>query len=64
VRVDDQPSTLYRANFAFRAVSVPAGRHRVQFTYRPASFFWGLGLAGAACVALAALIVRERLTSA
>jgi hypothetical protein len=64
VRVDDQPATLYRANFAFRAVSVPAGRHRVQFAYRPASFVWGVGLAGVACLVLAGLIVRERVTSA
>jgi hypothetical protein len=64
VRVDDQPATLYRANFAFRAVSVPAGHHRVVFAYRPAPFYWGLTLAGFAFVTLATLVVRERRSGA
>jgi len=36
--VDGQPSRLWRANYAFQAVEVPAGRHEVQFNYRDTLF--------------------------
>jgi hypothetical protein len=39
--VDGQADRLYRANYAYRAVFVPAGKHRVEFTYEPWSFTWG-----------------------
>ena len=38
VFVDGQSSRLWRANYAFQAVEVPAGRHRVQFVYRDRLF--------------------------
>jgi hypothetical protein len=41
--IDDQPTKLYPANFAFRAVLVPPGEHRVAFTFEPAT--WRVGLA-------------------
>jgi hypothetical protein len=42
VRVDGTLSSLYRANYAYRAVFVPAGQHHlVEFVYRPWSFAWG-----------------------
>ena len=52
VRVDGRAAPLLRANVAFRAVAVPAGRHRIEMTYRP----FGLRL-GLAVSALAALVV-------
>jgi len=36
--VDGHPARLLRANHAFQAVEVPAGRHRVQLTYRDRAF--------------------------
>ncbi len=36
--IDGKPTEIYRANFAFRAVAIPAGRHTVTFSYRPLSF--------------------------
>lgn len=52
VRVDGEESALRRADYAFRAVALSAGRHDVEFRYRPASFRLGLVLTVvAACLA-------------
>ncbi len=32
-RVDGQPARIWRANYAFQAVEVPAGRHDIQMAY-------------------------------
>ncbi|HTU22131.1 MAG TPA: hypothetical protein VMG10_29095 [Gemmataceae bacterium] len=40
-RVDDNPVTVQRADYLFRAVAVPEGRHRVIFTFEPESYRWG-----------------------
>jgi hypothetical protein len=39
--VDDQPAQVLRADYAFRAVPVPAGPCRAVFRFQPASFTWG-----------------------
>ena len=31
--VDGQPARIWRANYAFQAVEVPAGRHQIQLVY-------------------------------
>lgn len=53
VYVDGERAEIYRANYLFRAVFVGAGRHEVEFIYRPSSFRVGaiisvlaLGLVG------------------
>jgi hypothetical protein len=40
--VDGRPAPLLRANVAFRAVPVPAGRHVIEQRYRPRSVVLGL----------------------
>ena len=40
--VDGRDAEILRANFAFRAVAVTAGKHRIEFVYRPQSFYAGL----------------------
>ena len=40
--VDGQETPIYRANYLFRSVFVPAGQHTVEFVYRPRSFRLGL----------------------
>jgi hypothetical protein len=52
--IDGQPASVYRVNGLMRGAAVPAGRHRLVYTYAPASFRIGrlVSLAG-----LAALVV-------
>jgi uncharacterized membrane protein YfhO len=33
--VDGRETPIYRANYTFRAVALPAGAHTVTFSYRP-----------------------------
>ena len=47
--VDGQPTTIWRANYAFQALQVPAGSHKVQLMYedtrlRAGAVLSGLGL--------------------
>ena len=55
--VDGAPAPILPANHLFRAVPVPAGRHRVRFEYRPWSFTLG---AGASLASLAVIIFLLR----
>ena len=40
--VDGNPTEIYRANYAFRAVPVDAGNHTVKFFYTPTH--WKVGI--------------------
>ncbi|MCL5676047.1 MAG: YfhO family protein [Patescibacteria group bacterium] len=40
--VDGKTTLIYRTDYTFRSVVVPAGVHTVEFTYHPATFFNGL----------------------
>lgn len=54
LKVDGEESKLYRADYAFRAVAVPAGNHKVRFYYLIKPFLDGLKLS---LLSLAVLIV-------
>jgi hypothetical protein len=63
VSVDGRPAVLDRANLAFRAVALPAGRHQVEFAYHPSLIppaLWTscLSLLAFAACALAARVRR------
>ena len=51
-RVNDRPARIYRADYNFRAVSLPAGKSTVSFTYQPNSLRLGMALAGLSLLAL------------
>ncbi len=57
-RLDGQPVTLSRANYAFMAVPVSAGVHRLELSYFPARFLPGLAVALLAAVLLIATMRR------
>lgn len=51
-RLNGQRVPILRTNHAIRGVVVPAGSGTLEFRYAPASFAWGLSLAGLAGVVL------------
>ena len=66
-KVDGREVPVYRTNHTFRGVVVPAGAHRVEFTFRPAELYTGLYI-HLACLGLLAaygiyLLVRRRRAS-
>ena len=62
-RVDGELTPIYRANYLFRAVPLPAGRHVVEFSYHPLSV--GLGalltvVSGFSVIGVLALAIFRR----
>jgi len=55
--LDAGPADILRANYAFRAVAVPAGSHTVTMTFRPGSWYAGLALSLATLASLAVVAV-------
>jgi hypothetical protein len=49
--VDGAPAKLLRANYAFQAVEVPAGRHRVELKYQDRAFELGASISGISMLA-------------
>ena len=59
--LDGESASVLRANLAFRAVAVPAGRHLIRLAYHPRSVTVGLLLsAAAAALGLAAILAGRR----
>jgi hypothetical protein len=61
--VDGKPAQLWRANYAFQALEVPGGNHRIELRYQDPVFRVGLALSGlgvALCVALWFLSRRKQ----
>jgi hypothetical protein len=57
VWIDEQPAKLYRADFAFRGVAVPAGNHLVRFEYRPGRFYFGAVISATSVLFLFGLVL-------
>jgi len=54
-RVDGQSVTVYKANGAYNAVLIPAGRHRIEFRYWSESAFIGIIISSATFVIIGIL---------
>jgi uncharacterized membrane protein YfhO len=57
--VDGRPAPVARANLFFRAVALPAGRHRVVLSYRPRAAVVGAALSALAWLACALGLARR-----
>jgi uncharacterized membrane protein YfhO len=55
--VDGKKTKVYRANYNFRAIVLPAGEHLVNFVYQPFSFKLGLVVSGITLTGLGLLIL-------
>jgi hypothetical protein len=58
--VDGQAAELQRANIAFRAVALPAGRHQVELVYRPRAVIYGLLASAVTTLAVGAVALSRR----
>jgi len=58
--VDGKETKIYIADYAFRAVKVPKGEHRVEFYYSPESFNNGLILSAVAVIGLVGVYLLLR----
>jgi hypothetical protein len=56
--VDGREAPTHKANLAFTAVPVPAGRHSVELRVTPRSFYYGLGVSGVTLIAWIGLLYR------
>ncbi len=60
VTVDGQPARIWEAYGVLRGVVVPAGSHAIEFHFRPASVYIGLGLFAAGLLLTLILVARRR----
>lgn len=58
--LDGRRVPVTTANYLFRGVIVPPGKHVVEFAYEPASFRYGAAISFAALIVLSGLAWRER----
>jgi uncharacterized membrane protein YfhO len=58
--VDEGEQPIHRANYLFRAVRVPAGRHTVHFRYEPTSFRAGAAISLTALAGLLLIAWAQR----
>jgi hypothetical protein len=59
--VDGQPTKIWRANYAFQAIEVPAGRHQIRMAYEDTRLLAGAVISGLGLLACAGLWWRARL---
>ena len=59
--VDGAETPIYRTNYLFRGIAVPAGQHAVSFVYRPAPAALGAALSALALLVMGALCLVRRI---
>jgi uncharacterized membrane protein YfhO len=63
-RVDGRPVPILAADYLFRAVAVPAGRHSIEFRYEPRSIKIGAAVSIVATVITVFLLIVSGLRTA
>ena len=58
--IDEYKTKIYRADYAFRAILIPAGKHTVEFKYHPDSFFNGLKIGLGALTILVIILIGTK----
>ncbi len=58
-RIDSQPAPIFAADYALRGVAVPAGTHRVVFTFRSLSTYTGAAITLVALILTGCLMLRR-----
>ena len=53
--LDGRPTRLYRANYAFRSVAVPAGKHQIRLAFQPMSYRCGSMISSGSLAAILGL---------
>jgi hypothetical protein len=60
VYVDGKKEHIFTADYMFRAIEIPEGKHSVRFVYYPNSFKIGLIISGLSAFLLVSLFIYER----
>lgn len=55
--VDEKETPIIRANYVLRAIKVPAGQHKIEFRFRPESFYNGQKVAMVSSILIIGLII-------
>ncbi len=59
-RLDGAPVPVERGDLIFRAIRVSPGEHRIEFEFRPGSFYAGLAASAAALLVVAGIVIASR----
>lgn len=59
--IDQTPTKIYRADFAFRAIVIPKGEHTVEFLFKPLSFKIGALISVITLTVLSLFVCRSLL---
>ncbi|HVI43893.1 MAG TPA: YfhO family protein [Chitinophaga sp.] len=61
--IDGKPADIIRVDYALRALKIPAGQHKIEMTFAPATFYKGQRISGISSALLlllaAAAFIRE-----
>jgi hypothetical protein len=60
VAVDGKSAKIIRANYTFRAVSIPKGKHIIVFQYRPYTFFAGVAISALSLLILVTWVIISK----